>query len=99
VRIQEIRTKAVRSSLPTYLLLGAGGAQAMKYQIRFGLPLLFGTLLIAVAGLGVLIWQGYGVGWTGFGQYTGPVVDKSQTFMRAKTLWDWFQSPFWASRS
>jgi hypothetical protein len=64
----------------------------MKNQIRFsGLPLLFGLLLIAVAGLGVLIWQGYGVRWTGFGQYTGPVVDKSQTFMRAKTLWDWLQ--------
>jgi hypothetical protein len=44
-----------------------------------------------VAVLGVLIWLGYATEWTGFRQYTGPIVDKSQTFTRAKTLWDWLQ--------
>src|SRR5258706_2150399 len=60
--------------------------QAMKHQIK-----LFGLPLIAVAVVGVLIWQGYAAEWTGFGQYTGPVVYKSKTFTRAKTLWDWLQ--------
>jgi cell division protein FtsL len=32
-----------------------------------------------------------GAGWTGFPQYTSPGVDKTQTFTRAKTLWDWLQ--------
>jgi len=47
--------------------------------------------LIGFAALGILIWLGYHVDWTGFRSYTTPIVDKSRTFTRAKTLWDWLQ--------
>ena len=47
--------------------------------------LVFGTVLALLTG--ALIYAGYRLPWTGFGQHTGAVPDEN----RAKTLWDWLE--------
>jgi hypothetical protein len=49
-------------------------------KARWKKYLLYGSIIIAG-----LIWAGYRVAWTGFGDYAPP----NSEFVRAKTLWDW----------
>ena len=46
-----------------------------------------GLLVLVLAVVSILIWQGYSQNWTGFQAY----IDSTGEYHPAKTLWDWIE--------